>query len=293
MIKSMTGYGRSEVLTADGKKITVEIKSVNHRYSDYTIKISRSYGFLEDPLRKRAAECITRGKVDIYVSIEYMSGSDVNIMLDKEFAADYIAALRELRDEFGLKDDISVMTAAANPDIFKRYKKEEDEQELLAEVMGAFDAALSDFTAMRAREGARICKDLSDRVNTMRALAAEIDARSPETVTEYRDKLYKKLQEILEDKTIDEARILTEAAIFADKVAVNEETVRLASHFDEFDEILASDAPAGRRLDFLVQEINRETNTIGSKASDVYIARRVVELKAELEKMREQIQNIE
>ncbi|MGN0107618.1 MAG: YicC/YloC family endoribonuclease [Hominilimicola sp.] len=292
MLKSMTGYGRREAVT-DGKKILVEIKSVNHRYSDYNIKVQRHLGFLEDKIRKYVSSFITRGKVDIYLNVENFETADKEIRLNKEIAKNYIEVLHELRDEFGLKDDITVSGVARNPDIFQTERLEEDEEQLWNTVKTVLDGALGDFVAMREREGERIEKDLCERIGYMRALVKTIDERSPKTVQEYSDRLYEKIKEVLDGREIDEARILTEVAIYADKIAVNEETVRLASHFAEFDTIIGSGEPAGRRLDFLIQEINREVNTIGSKASDIEIAKTVVTLKGEIEKLREQIQNIE
>lgn len=292
VIKSMTGYGRNEAVI-DGKKIFCEIKSVNHRYSDYSIKVPRSFGFLEDRIRKLASERISRGKVDIYVGIEYCETSDRKIYLNSELAKEYIAALAQLRDEAGLRDDISVMGVARFPDIFRAERLEEDEDKLWDAVSMVLSKALDEFSAMRAREGERICNDLTARIEYMRSVAAKIEERSPVTVAEYRDKLYAKISEILGGKEVDESRVLTEVAIFADKIAVNEETVRLSSHFDEFYKIISADEPAGRRLDFLIQEINREINTTGSKANDIEISRYVVELKGETEKLREQVQNIE
>ena len=292
MLKSMTGYGRHE-LVKDGKRINVEIKSVNHRYSDYNIKYPRSYAFLEDKIKKHAAKSITRGKVDIFLTIENYESTDEEIDINREAAKNYIEALKKLRDEFSLTDDITVMSVARNQDVFTVVKKEEDEETIWQNVRTALDSALSDFTDMRRREGERIQRDLEARVEYMKTLVKKVDERSPETVSEYKNRLYDKIKEVLEDREIDESRVLTEVAIFADKVAVNEETVRLASHFDEFYNIVSSGEPAGRRLDFLIQEINRETNTIGSKASDIEIAKLVVELKGEIEKLREQVQNIE
>lgn len=292
MLKSMTGYGRREAVT-DGKKILVEIKSVNHRYSDYNIKVQRHLGFLEDKIRKHVSSAITRGKVDIYLNVENFETADKEIRLNREIARNYIEVLHELRDEFGLKDDITVSNVARNPDIFQTERVEEDEEQLWNTVKTVLDCALGDFVAMREREGERIEKDLCDRIEYMRTLVTTIDERSPQTVQEYSDRLYEKIKEVLDGRGIDEARILTEVAIYADKVAVNEETVRLTSHFEEFDNIIGSGEPAGRRLDFLIQEINREVNTIGSKASDIEIAKTVVTLKGEIEKLREQIQNIE
>ena len=292
MLKSMTGYGRQETI-ANGKKIQVEIKSVNHRFSDYNIKVPRHLGFLEDKVRQYISQNITRGKIDVFVTVESYDEADKDIMLNAELAKNYIEVLRELRDKFNLRDDISVSSVARYGDIFKTERKEEDEDALWEMVKSVASDALEAFIAMRTREGERIEKDLRERIAYMGELAKKVDERSPQTVAEYKEKLYAKIKEILEDREIDEARVLTEVAIFADKVAVNEETVRLSSHFDEFYQILDSGEPAGRKLDFLIQEINREVNTIGSKASDIEIAKIVVTLKGEIEKLREQIQNIE
>lgn len=292
VLKSMTGYGRNEAIEG-GKKILCEIKSVNHRYSDYTIKVPRYYGFLEYKVRKFASEFISRGKVDINIAVESYEQADKEILVNTELAKSYLKAFTTLRDELGLADDISVMKLAHYPDIFIAEQKAENEDEIWQSVKKVLESAAASFTAMREREGERIQKDLEQRVEYMKTLAAKIEERSPQTVKEYRERLYEKLKEILDGKEIDESRILTEAAIFADKVAVNEELVRLSSHFDEFYAITASNEPAGRKLDFLIQEINREINTTGSKANDIEIARLVVELKAETEKLREQIQNIE
>lgn len=292
MLKSMTGYGRCETVT-EGKKILVEIKSVNHRFSDYNIKVPRHLGFLEDKTRQYASQRVTRGKIDIYVAVENYDEADHDIMLNAELAKNYIEVLQELRDKFGLKDDISVSSVARYNDIFKTERCEDDQDKMWELVKSVMSEAMDAFIAMREREGERIEKDLRERIAYMSDLARQVDERSPQTVAEYRDKLYAKIKELLEDRDIDEARILTEVAIFADKVAVNEETVRLSSHFAEFYQILDSGEPAGRKLDFLIQEINREVNTIGSKASDIEIAKIVVTLKGEIEKLREQIQNIE
>jgi uncharacterized protein (TIGR00255 family) len=292
MLKSMTGYGRRETVIG-GKKILVEIKSVNHRFADYNIKVPRHLGFLEDKVKKYAAQSITRGKVDIFVSVESSEEADKYIKLNKELAKNYIDVLCELRDSFGLKDDITVSNVARFSDIFQSEKREEDEEEIWELVKAVMAEAMEEFITMRSNEGERIQKDLLQRVNYMQTLSDKIDVRSPQTVREYSDRLYAKIKDILDDRSIDETRIITEVAIYADKVAVNEETVRLGSHFSEFKNIMNSGEPAGRKLDFLIQEINRETNTIGSKAQDIEIAKIVVELKGEIEKLREQIQNIE
>lgn len=292
MLKSMTGYGRHEAI-AGGKKILIEIKSVNHRFSDYNIKVPRHLGFLEERVRKYASEYITRGKVDIYVNVESYEEADKDIILNEELARNYINVLHELCEKFNLKNDISVSNVARYTDIFKTERREDNEEEIWSLVKDVLNEAMTAFTAMRSREGERIEKDLRERIDYMKGLAGQVDERSPKTVEEYREKLYTKIKELVEDRDIDEARVLTEVAIFADKVAVNEETVRLGSHFEEFYQILDSGEPAGRRLDFLIQEINREVNTIGSKAQDIEIAKIVVTLKGEIEKLREQIQNIE
>lgn len=292
MLKSMTGYGRCERLIGS-KKITAEIKSVNHRFSDYNIKVPRQYGFLEDKVRESASRYISRGKVDIYISIESCGESDKTVTVNKELASNYVTILREMAVEFGLKDDVSVSTIASFGDIFRSEIKRDDEDEIWSLTEGVLSDALESFVAMRKREGSRIESDLRARVQYMKELADNIDERSPQIVEEYKNRLYSKIKEVLGGAEPDDARVLTEVAIFADKVAVNEETVRLASHYDEFFSIMDSDEPAGRRLDFLVQEINREVNTIGSKASDLEVAKAVVTLKGEIEKLREQIQNIE
>ncbi len=292
MFKSMTGYGRYE-LCENGKKILVEIKSVNHRYSDYSIKVPRAYGYLEDKIREYMSKYVSRGKIDIYVSMESYGEADKEIILNEELAENYINVLRSMVEKFNLRDDISVSTVSRYSEIFKSERKEEDTEAIWQLVKNVLEPAKDSFCAMREREGARIYEDLKKRIEYMKEIAARIDSRSPETVAEYKKKLYTKIKELVEDKDIDEARVLTEVAIFADKIAVNEEMVRLASHFDEFYDIAKKDEPAGRKLDFLVQEINREVNTTGSKANDIEISKMVVELKAEIEKMREQIQNIE
>lgn len=292
MLKSMTGYGRKEEI-ADGKKILCEIKSVNHRYTDYNIKVPRHYGFLEERVRNLVSLYVKRGKVDIYISIENFEEADKEITVNLDLAKSYYNALKTLSQSLGLNDDISAAGLSKYPDIFVAKQKEEDEEIVFETVKKVLIPTLESFVAMREREGTRIEKDLSDRVLYMQSLAKRIEERSPETVKEYESKLYNKIKDILGDREVDDARVLTEVAIFADKVAVNEELVRLNSHFEEFFKIISTPEPAGRNLDFLMQEINREINTTGSKAVDLEIAKIVVELKAEAEKLREQIQNIE
>ncbi len=292
MLKSMTGYGRCESIV-EGKKILAEIKSVNQRFSDYNIRVPRHLGYLEEDIRKFVSKRIFRGKVDIYISIENFEEADTQISLNEPLAKNYIDVLNQLKNQFNLEGEVTVGLVSRYSDIFHTERKEEDKDTITKLVLGVVGEALDEFIAMREREGARIESDLTQRVEYMRTLAQKVEERSPQTVEEYRLRLYTKLKELLEDKDIDDARILTETAIFADKVAVNEETVRLSSHFDEYYQIIGDGESAGRRLDFLIQEINREVNTIGSKAQDIEIAKVVVELKGEIEKLREQIQNIE
>ncbi len=292
MIKSMTGYGRQETVL-EGKKILAEVRSVNHRFSDYSIKLPRHMLFLEDKVRCLASEYITRGKVDIYIAVENFGEGDKEIILNEPLAKSYLAALYKLRDSFDLRDDISVSRVAMFGDVFRAERREEDEEQLWNEVGGVLKEALQKFSDMRSREGERIYKDLYDRIGYMKSIAKEIEEREPGIVADYEKRLYDKIKETLGDTQIDESRILTEVALFADKVAINEELVRLSSHFEEYYSILDKNEPAGRKLDFLIQEINREVNTIGSKANDITISKKVVELKGEIEKLREQIQNVE
>lgn len=292
MIKSMTGYGRFEGIV-ENKRVLAEIRSVNHRFADYNIKVPRNYGFLEERVRKFLSEKINRGKVDVYLSIESFEEADRDVVLNEALAKSYIDALCDLRDKFSLADDISVTAVARFNDIFNTERKKEDEAKIWNVAKTALESAAADFVAMRSREGERLYADLYEKRNNMHAIEKKIALHAPERTKAYCDRLYEKLKEVLSDTQIDEARILTEAAIFADKAAVDEETVRLESHFEEFDKIVNAAEPAGRKLDFLIQEINREINTIGSKANDLEISKLVVEFKAELEKMREQVQNVE
>lgn len=292
MIKSMTGYGRQESVL-EGKKILAEVRSVNHRFSDYSIKLPRNMLFLEDRVRCLASEYITRGKVDIYIAVENFEEGDKEIILNEPIARSYLNALYKLRDTFNLKDDITVSRVAMFGDVFRAERREEDEQKIWYEIEGVLKQALEKFVDMRSREGERIYKDLYERIEYMQSLAKNIEKREPGIVADYKNRLYEKIKETLGDCNIDEGRILTEVAIFADRVAINEEIVRLSSHFEEYFSILNGNEPAGRKLDFLIQEINREVNTIGSKASDITVSKKVVELKSEIEKLREQIQNVE
>ena len=292
MVKSMTGYGRCEE-TVGGRRITVELKSVNHKYFEFSPRVTRGYGFLEDKLKTYVQSRVARGKIDLFLSIETLEDADVIVSVNHSLAAGYIAALREITERYKLPDTVTVNSLSRYSDIFSVHKAPEDEEAIWAAVKTVLEKAVDAFIAMRETEGRRLYDDVMSRAAVILELVGKIEARSPETVKEYRERLEAKLREVLSDTTIDEQRILTEAAIFADKVAVAEETVRLRSHFEQLKALLNAEEPSGRKMDFLVQEMNRETNTIGSKASDSQIAYIVVDIKAEIEKIREQIQNIE
>ena len=295
MIKSMTSFGRARC-SVGGKDITVEIRSVNNRFFDCSVKLPRAFSFLEEKVKPHLqASGITRGKVDVFISIETVNTEAASITIDEGYAAAYVSALRSLRDRFKLIDDISVMTVAQNKDIFITTKPEDDIEKDWAELCVALDDAVEKFILGRQREGENIEKDLVGKMLSIRKNVDEIEKISENDTETYRQKLETKLRDMLSDNRIvfDESRILTECAIFADKIAIDEELVRLRSHFDAFDSIIASNEPVGRKLDFLIQEINRETNTIGSKCQNSSIAKLVVDIKCEIEKIREQIQNIE
>lgn len=291
-MKSMTGYGRARE-TSNEREIVVELRAVNHRYLDVNVKAPRGYGFLEEAIKKLAASKISRGKVDIYINVTDLAAQETTITLNHELAQSYFDALVELRDALHLHDDISVMSIAKMPDVLVSQRVEVDAEALTASVSEIFNEAVKQFDEMREIEGEKLASDVRNRMNTIKEIVQQVEIRSPERVIAYREKLEKRMNEILADSTVDEQRILTEAAIFADKTAVDEETVRLRSHLDQLDTMLKDYNPVGRKLDFLVQEMNREANTIGSKANDSILANHVISLKAEIEKIREQIQNIE
>ncbi len=292
MIKSMTGFGRFQS-TVDGKDITVEIRSVNHRFFEFSARISRGYGFIEDKLKNFVQSQVSRGKIDVHVSIVSVDDGSVVVELNRSLAEGYINALRSLASDFGLTDDITVSSVARYNDIFTVRRAAEDEDAVWAAVKTVAQTAVDNFIAMREVEGARLRADVESRADAIIANVAKVEAASPETLAAYRERLYNKIAEVIGDRTVDEQRVITECAIFADRIAVDEETVRLRSHIDQLRAVLSSDEPAGRKLDFIVQEINRETNTIGSKSQNSSIAHIVVDMKAEIEKIREQIQNIE
>lgn len=292
MIKSMTGYGRA-CCGFEGREVTVEVRSVNNRYLDCNVKLPRAYSYAEDRVKQRVKEHVTRGKVDVYITVSNISGEDVQIALNKPVLEGYLAAMRSIAAEYQVQDDISVHTLSRLPDVFLIEKPEIDEEAHAAEILEALEAALEQYDAMRKKEGAAMERDLLNRRQAILQLVEQVEQRSPITLAEYQARLSAKMQEVLSSTTIDESRILTEAAIFADKIAVDEETVRLRSHLDQLSDMLSAGGAIGRKLDFLLQEMNREANTIGSKGTDLQQARTVVDIKAELEKIREQVQNVE
>ena len=292
MAKSMTGFGRDDEII-DGYSITVEIKSVNHKYFEFFAKVPRMYGFLEEKLKSYINSVISRGKVECFVGIECLEDSETEIIVNHALAEGYLNSIRELSEKFSLDSEISAAALSRYPDVITLHKAPDDEEKIWAAVKQTAETALEKFVSMRAAEGEKLKADVLSRAETILDCVSFIEERSPQTVKEYNDKLILRMKELLGDASVDEQRLLNEAAIFADKVAVAEETVRLRSHIDQLRVFLDSDEAIGRKLDFLVQEMNREANTIGSKAQDVEIARRVISIKAEVEKIREQIQNIE
>ena len=292
MIRSMTGYGRGQQLL-HGRSITVEIRSVNHRYFEFSCRTPRGCAFLEDRLKRTLQQAISRGKVEVSLTLQTVESRGGAVAVDHALAGQYLTALRALAAEYDLTDDLTLSAVARLPDLFTVCRGEEDEEELAADVLSVLQEALDRFVAMREAEGERLRADVLSRLFTLEEHLAFVEERSPQTVAEYRARLTAKLNELLGGAVADEARILTEAAIVADRLAVDEETVRLHSHIAQLRGILDCAEPVGRKLDFLVQEMNRETNTIGSKCSDTAIAGHVVEMKSEIEKIREQIQNIE
>ncbi len=303
MVRSMTGYGRGDQAYED-MTVTVELRSVNNRYLDCAVKMPRSYIFAEDAMKSRVQAGISRGKVDVFVTIARAGGDDLAVTVNEALAKSYAAAMKQVHEaaweqlkESGggilVKGECSVIDLARFPDVLTVEKKEEDPEQMKERLLAALDLAIADFNAMREREGARLAEDILNRAAAIETLVGRVEERSPQTVSEYRAKLEARMNEVLQNTQIDPARILTEAAIFADKVAVDEETVRLRSHIAQLRELLDKGGAVGRKLDFLIQEFNREANTIGSKCSDLDITRTVVDIKAEIEKIREQIQNLE
>ncbi len=292
MIKSMTGYGRYEHID-DNRKIVVDLRSVNHRYCDVSVKVPRAYGYLEDKIREYVSSNISRGKIEVFLYIENYTSNDKVVTVDHVLAKNYYDVLKELKETYDLRNDVGISDIARFSDIFVTRQQDEDKDKAWEMVLSCLAPAVDDFLAMRVREGERLKENLIERANAIKVLVAEIKERSPEIVKEYEARLRSRINELLGDFKADEGRILTEVGVMADKVCIDEELVRLTSHFDELEKILELSEPVGRKLDFLVQEINRETNTIGSKANDFGLAKNVVEIKSEIEKLREQIQNIE
>ena len=292
MVKSMTGYGRA-VETVNGREFTVELRSVNNRYLDCTVKLPRMLSFAEETVKQAVKNTISRGKVDVYISVHAEGAADVKVTLNAAMVEGYIAAMKQMVETYGVQDDISVSVLSRMNEVFSVEKPEVDEEQLLSDLMGVVNKALENYDSMRCTEGKALENDLRSRGNTILGLVSQVEAGNAQTVVDYRARLYNKLKEVLANTAIEESRILTEAAIFADKVCVDEETVRLRSHLEQMNTMLTNGGAIGRKLDFLLQEMNRESNTIGSKCTDVKLARIVVDIKAELEKIREQTQNIE
>ena len=292
MIKSMTGFGRFEG-QINGRSITLEIKSVNHRYTEFNFRVTRGYSFLEEKLKSYITSKVSRGKIDMFVSITEPEDTPAEVVINHNLVQGYLNAFKELNETYSIPNSVTVNDIARYPDVLTVNKAKEDEETVLKDVIEAVDVALESFISMREAEGERLKADVLGRADTIMELVAEIEARSPETVREYQDRLREKIEEFLSSGDYDENRIITEVAIFADKVAVDEETVRLRSHFEQLKTYLDSDKPVGRSIDFVIQEMNREANTIGSKVKDAEIAQKVVRIKNEIEKIREQIQNIE
>ena len=292
MIKSMTGYGRA-VETVNGREFSVELRSVNNRYLDCSVRLPRILSFAEEQVKQAVKASVSRGKVDVFISVRSESGEEAQVSLNKPVLEGYLAAMSRMVTEFGVKDDISVSTLSRMPEVFTVEKSQVDEEQLLADLMSVVDKALTGYDAMRCTEGQALDQDLRSRGETILELVSQVEQGNAQTVIDYRARLEAKLQEVLANTAIDSNRILMEAAIFADKVAVDEETVRLRSHLEQMNTMLTTGGAVGRKLDFLLQEMNREANTIGSKCTDVALARIVVDIKAELEKIREQTQNIE
>ena len=292
MVKSMTGYGRARQ-ERNGRNITVEVRSVNNRYLDCTVKMPRAYIFAEDAMKALVQKYISRGKVDVFVTVDAVTADQTVVQVNEPLARSYYQALSRLREMFSLEDELSASTLARFPDVLAVTKAEVDLEMISADICAVLEEALTAHRQMRSVEGEKLFSDIAGRADTIESVVAKVEERSPQTVSEYRARLEATMREVLQSTTIDESRILTEAAIFADKIAVDEETVRLRSHLSQLRTMLSGDEPVGRKLDFLIQEVNRECNTIGSKCNDLTIARDVVNMKAEVEKIREQVQNIE
>lgn len=292
MVKSMTGYGRCETMV-DGRHMVFEIKAVNQKFFEFGCRLPRGYLFLEDKLKSYVQSKISRGKVDVFLQIEALEEADVQVLINHPLASAYVDALRELKDRYSLSDQVTLSMVSRYADIFSVHKAPEDEDTVWEAVQRAAGPALDSFLKMREIEGARLKEDILEKAEAVENLVDQVEKTTPETVSEYRERLRQKIQELLGDNRFDEQRVLTEVAVFADKVAVDEETVRLKSHLKQLRALLESDGPVGRKIDFLIQEMNREANTISSKSVNSKIAYLVVDMKADIEKIREQVQNIE
>ena len=294
MIKSMTGFGRCEA-EINGREITVEIKSVNHRYFEFSCRTPRGYGFLDDKLKSYVNSRVSRGKIDMFVTIGANDEAPSEVTVNHQLVSGYINAMKEISDTYGVENDVTVVSLSRFPDVFTVHKPAEDEEQITNDVLSVAKTALDSFISMRETEGEKMKADILSRANTILSIVGEIEERSPQTVAEYEERLLERIKQTLEDYEveIDEQRVLTEVAVFSDKIAVAEETVRLRSHFEQLNKFLEYDEPVGRKIDFIIQEMNREANTIGSKVQDAVLAHKVVDIKSEIEKIREQVQNIE
>ena len=294
MIRSMTGFGRCDA-ELGGREITVEIKSVNHRYFEFSCRTPRGYGFVDDKLKSFVGSRVSRGKIDMFVTIGAAEDTPAEVTVNHQLVSGYISAMKEISDTYGIENDVTVCSLSRFPDVYTVHKAPEDEEKITADVLCAAQTALDSFVAMREVEGEKMKADILSRAARILDIVAEIEERSPQTVKEYEQRLLERINQTLEGMSveIDEQRILTEVAVFADKVAVAEETVRLRSHLEQLEKFLEYNEPVGRKIDFIIQEMNREANTIGSKVQDAELAHKVVEIKSEIEKIREQVQNIE
>ena len=294
MIKSMTGFGRCRTVL-HGREISVEIKSVNHRFFEFSCRTPKGYGFLDDKLKALVNSRVSRGKIDMFVTVGAVEDTPAEVKINHSLVSGYINAMKEISETYGIENDVTVTAISRFPDVYTVSKAPENEEEITADVLEAANTAIDGFIAMREAEGEKMKADILGRAEVILATVDEIDERSPQTVKEYEERLLDRINRTLQDYNIniDEQRVLTEVAVFADKVAVAEETVRLRSHFAQLSKIMESQTPIGREIDFIIQEMNREANTIGSKVQDAEIAHKVVKIKSEIEKMREQIQNIE
>lgn len=294
MIKSMTGFGRCRTVL-HGREISVEIKSVNHRFFEFSCRTPKGYGFLDDKLKALVNSRVSRGKIDMFVTVGTAEDTPAEVKINHSLVSGYINAMKEISETYGIENDVTVTAISRFPDVYTVSKTPENEEEITADVLEAANTAIDGFIAMREAEGEKMKADILGRAEVILATVEEIEERSPQTVKEYEERLLDRINKTLLDYNIniDEQRVLTEVAVFADKVAVAEETVRLRSHFAQLSKIMESQTPIGREIDFIIQEMNREANTIGSKVQDAEIAHKVVKIKSEIEKMREQIQNIE